>query len=128
MLASGGTRVTVQVGSRVAHVGTAVEMLPIAPFLRDGRLILPLASIARELGATVVYDGPGRLLAIQRATAAPLATMTPFAGTSDPQASPRIVAPEPPTPVPSVFGIPQPRRTPVVETPARPTLTPGSGS
>lgn len=121
-LANGTARIEVQIGSRVAHVGTGTTMLPIAPFLRDGRVILPLAPIARALGESVTYDGAGRELVVAGAAAIPLATMTPYAAPVPfvPQTIPTPDAPATPTPIPSVIGIPQPRRTPVAEVPARP--------
>jgi hypothetical protein len=75
---------------------------------------VPLASIARALGASVEYDARSRTIVIATSPE-PLVTMTPFA-TYTPPPGPRVTfAPkETPAPVPTVTGIPHPRRTPIV--------------
>ncbi len=105
--------VAVALGNRTARVGGRAVQLPIAPYLRDGDPIIPLAAVARGLGLSVSYDGRARVVTIASSAVAPLATMSPFvpqAGAS-PFASPRIDAR--PTPLPTVTGIPRPRRTPI---------------
>ena len=105
--------VTVTLGDRTATVGPRVVRLPIAPYLRDGGPIIPLAAVARGLGLTVSFDPRSRVASVGSADAGPVATMTPFApvpGAST-YASPRVD--DTPTPRPTVTGIPRPRRTPI---------------
>jgi hypothetical protein len=105
--------VAVALGNRTARVGGRAVQLPIAPYLRDGDPIIPLAAVARGLGLTVSYDGRARVVTIASTETPPLATMSPFVPQPGavPFASPRIDTT--PTPRPTVTGIPRPRRTPI---------------
>jgi Copper amine oxidase N-terminal domain len=105
--------VTVALGNATASVGSRLVRLPIAPYLRDGGPIIPLAAIARGLGLRVWFDARSRVVSIVSGRPPPLATMTPFAPVpgAEPYATPRVD----PTaaPRPTVTGIPRPRRTPI---------------
>jgi hypothetical protein len=99
----GSRRISIRIPGAGARDDVAAE----TPFV-------PLAAIARALGASVDYDARSRTIVIAT-TAEPLVTMTPFA-TYAPPPGPRVTfAPkETPAPVPVVTGIPHPRRTPIV--------------
>jgi N-acetylmuramoyl-L-alanine amidase len=103
-------------GSRMAEADRIPAPLPIAPYLRDGRVIIPLASVARALGADVRYDGRTRTLEIETRPR-PLATMTPFVSWSPPPGPLATFTPNP-TPAPATRatagGTPRPRRTPIL--------------
>jgi hypothetical protein len=105
--------VALALGNRTARVGGHAVQLPIAPYLRDGDPIIPLAAVARGLGLTVSYNGRARVVTIVSDDAQPLATMMPFVPIpgASPFESTRIDST--PTPRPSVTGIPRPRRTPI---------------
>jgi hypothetical protein len=112
-LIRGDEAVAIALGNRTARVGGRTVQLPIAPYLRDGDPIIPLAAVARGLGLTVFYDGRARVVTIASGDALPLATMTPYVAEpgASPFASPRV---DPtPAPRPTVTGIPRPRRTPL---------------
>ena len=111
----GDEAVAIALGNRTARVGGRAVQLPIAPYLRDGDPIIPLAVVARGLGLTVFYDGRSRVVTIASGSASPLATMTPYViePGATPFAAPRIDAT--PAPLPTVSGIPRPRRTPIEE-------------
>ena len=97
-------------------------------FEREGRSVtmglppgddafVPLGAAARGLGDLVRYDAASHTLSIQSPPPAPVATLTPFAGYSPPPGPLATFTPTPvPTPRPTVAGIPQPRRTPIVLT------------
>jgi hypothetical protein len=90
-------------------------VIPIAPYVRADAARIPLALVARALGAEVEYDGAARVVRITLPPRPPLATMTPYAGqTPEPGTLPTFPPYEPPTPVPAVSGIPRPRRTPIL--------------
>jgi hypothetical protein len=83
--------------------------------LEGDRGPIGLGAAARALGDHVRYDGAAHTLFIASPVPRPLATMTPFAGYSPPPGVLPTFAPvERPTPRPTVSGIPQPRRTPIV--------------
>jgi len=110
----GRRSVTVSIGSQVARSGLAVESLPIAPYLRGGEAFIPLAAVARDLGANVDFDSATKTLHVSLSPE-PLATLSP-AGPWTPGPGPFVTfAPqETPAPAPVVTGIPRPRRTPIV--------------
>ncbi len=109
-----GRRLQVALGSRTAEADRTPAALPIAPYLRDGRVIIPLAIVARALGAEVRYDGRTRTLEIETRTA-PLATMTPFVSWTPPPGPLATFTPNPtPAPRSTVSGVPRPRRTPIL--------------
>jgi hypothetical protein len=93
--------------------GTGTAALPIAPYLRDGEPIIPLAATARGLGLEVSYDGRYHVVTIVSPQPEPVATMTPFVPVpgASPFASPRVDPTATPRPV--VTGVPRPRRTPI---------------
>ncbi len=109
-----GSRIlTLSLGSRRARMGPSEAELPIAPYLRAGAVIIPLATTARALGATVGYDARSHSLAIGFAEL-PLATLAPVSPVPPPPAELRTFAPTPtPAPQPTISGIPKPRRTPI---------------
>ena len=113
-LVRGNETVAVVVGSRLVEADGAIRELPFAPFLRRGEPVVPLAAVARALGAEATYDGPTHTLVV-RTGPLPLATMTPFTNWTAPPGPLATFAPTTaPTPRPTVTGIPQPRRTPIV--------------
>jgi hypothetical protein len=114
-IARDDSRIVVAIGSPLAQCGPSVESLPIAPFVREGEPIIPLAATARALGASVSYDAGARAVYVDFARR-PIATMTPFAGYSPPT-DPVTFAPTatPAPPRPEITGSPRPRRTPIVE-------------
>ena len=104
----------VALGSRMAEADRTPASLPIAPYLRDGRVIIPLATVARALGAQVRYDGRTRTVEIETRPA-PLATMTPFVSWTPPPGPLATFTPNPtPAPRSTVSGVPRPRRTPIL--------------
>lgn len=118
-LVRGGATVVLTIGERLARVGPGLRTLPIAPYLRDGQAIIPLAAVARDLGVAVRYDARSGTVALDEPPAPPLVTMTPYAPQPplrDPAPTFSPTAAE--TPRPIVTGIPQPRRTPVSVIPA----------
>ncbi|GAC1301972.1 MAG: hypothetical protein NVSMB19_10720 [Vulcanimicrobiaceae bacterium] len=114
LIARGDRTIELRLGSNRARNGTVAEALPIAPYLRAGRTIIPLAVVARALGATVTYDARAHVLRIATEEA-PLATLTPVPYVAPPPGSvPTFAPPSTPAPRPTVTGIPKPRRTPVL--------------
>ncbi len=109
----GAASVTLQLGSPLARSGATAIALPIAPFVRGGEPIIPLAVTARTLGASVSYDGRAHVLYVQSARE-PLARMTPFAGYAPPTDAPTFAPTSTPAPTVVVTGVPRPRRTPIV--------------
>ena len=112
--AGGSSRFVIVRGSRSVSIAIGERDLPVAPYVCDGETFVPLASIARALGASVDYDARSRTLAIWLPPE-PLGTITPSAAYVPPPGPLRTFAPkETPAPAPSVTGIPHPRRTPIV--------------
>lgn len=115
----GDAIVTVTVGRRQARFGAASVALPIAPYLREGAPFIPLASVARALGAGVAYDRRSRTLTIVPPPEPPLRTPSPYVAVPG-AASQRPFRVDPTsTPRPSFSGTPQPRRTPIEAVPSR---------
>ncbi len=106
-------RITIAIGSPLAQCGSAIQRLPIAPFVRDGEPNIPLAATARALGANVSYDAKARAIYVDFGHR-PLATMTPFAGYVPPSAPVTFAPTSTPAPRVEVTGSPRPRRTPIV--------------
>jgi hypothetical protein len=91
--------------------------LPVAPSIEDGEPYVPLAAIARDLGATVSYDAASRTISIVLVPL-PVVTMTPLARyVPPPEPLATFTAKPVPVPAPTVTGIPRPRRTPILVTP-----------
>ena len=112
-LARSNASLDLRLGERAARTENGVLTLPIAPYVRDGTTYIPLAAVARALGDVVSYDARARVVSIVSPAPAPVATMTPYVVQS-PLANPVATftpQPPPPTPRPTVSGIPQPRRT-----------------
>ena len=88
--------------------------VPIAPYVREEQIVIPLALVVRALGATAYYEGWRTTLSIVSPPGDQIATPTPYA-TLLPLPAPRVTFTPPPvpTPLPTVTGIPQPRRTPI---------------
>jgi copper amine oxidase-like protein len=105
--------VTVTLGDRRARVGAGIVTLPIAPYLRDGGPIIPLAAIARGLGLTVEFDARTHVVTMASPAVAPVSTMTPFVPVPGASPFPTPRAEPSATPRPVVIGVPRPRRTPV---------------
>jgi hypothetical protein len=109
----GERSIRIVMGSTLALAGGAPATLPCAPYVRDGRVIVPLAAIARSLGLDVRYDRASRS-AYLASFPQPLTTMTPFV------TPPVLTLPRPTftaepvtTPRPVFTGIPRARRTPI---------------
>ena len=118
-LERGGRTFVLSIGSRDAIAGSVGVKLPIAPYVRAGEPIIPLAAAARALGASVAYDAATRTVDIETQPA-PLTTPTPYATWSPPPGElPTFEPYEAPTPQPTVSGIPHPRRTPLLVTPGK---------
>jgi hypothetical protein len=119
-LVRGSETVTLAVGSRLLQAGGTSRELPFAPFLQRGEPIVPLAALARALGAEAGYDAATHTV-IVRTAPAPLVTMTPFTSwIAPPGPLPTFAPTSVPTPRPTVTGVPQPRRTPIVVDPEHP--------
>ncbi|MBC5798894.1 MAG: copper amine oxidase N-terminal domain-containing protein [Candidatus Eremiobacteraeota bacterium] len=113
-----GRTFVILLGSRDAFAGAAAVTLPIAPYLRAGEPIIPLAAVARALGFVVTYDGAARRLDIETESMPSLSTPTPFVTWSPaPGERPTFTPHAAPTPVPTISGIPHPRRTPILVPP-----------
>jgi hypothetical protein len=110
-----GTRsVSIAIGSPLLRTGDNTQALPIAPYVRAGEPLNPLAAVARALGATVDYDGASHTITVATVPE-PLATMTPDMGYVPPREPLETFTPNPtPAPKVEVTGIPRPRRTPIV--------------
>lgn len=81
---------------------------------------VPLARIAAALGDTFVFDARTTTLTIDSRPATALATPTPYVSRT-PQANTQTFTPhDVPTPVPTITGIPRPRRTPILVEPESP--------
>ena len=109
-----GRCLTVALGSRAAQTGRSSRALPIAPYLRDGRVIIPLAATARALGAVVNYNAPARRVEIQLPAPAPLTSVPPDRTWTPPPATPAPATPRPSPLETSGTGPPRPRRTPIL--------------
>lgn len=110
----GERSVVLHVGSRVVRNGPIAEAFPIAPYVRAGNTIIPLAALARALGASVAYDGRAHVLHVET-TCEPIVTFTPIPYVAPPPGSVPTFAPtSTPAPRPTVTGIPKPRRTPIL--------------
>jgi hypothetical protein len=117
LIARGSASVVVKIGQRLARLGLADMMLPIAPYVRDGSAFIPLAAVARGLGATVSFDGRTKTLLIVLPPGEPLTTPSPYVLVPG-AASPLPFRTDPTAPPsPSITSVPQPRRTPIEENP-----------
>ncbi|GAC1306531.1 MAG: hypothetical protein NVSMB21_09410 [Vulcanimicrobiaceae bacterium] len=120
VIVRGERSIVVRVGSVRARSGTLAETLPIAPYVLAGETIIPLAAIARALGATVGYDAASRTVTIVTMPE-PLAAFSAVPYVVPPPGSVPTFAPHAtPAPRPTVTGIPRPRRTPIVIEPDPP--------
>jgi hypothetical protein len=115
-----GRSVAITIGSAVVRTGAGLQTLPIAPYVRAGEALIPLAAVARALGASVDYDAASRTLDIATSPE-PLASATPDASYS-PLPGPWTTFTPNPTPAPpvEVTGVPRPRRTPILVTAGTP--------
>jgi hypothetical protein len=112
-------RVAIVLGSRDARIDESPALLPVAPFARAGTAYVPLAVLARALGASVSYDGPSHTLAVTLVPA-PIAAMTPTVNYTPPPTPFYTFTPkQTPQPQATVSGIPHPRRTPIDVGPGR---------
>src|SRR5271165_1799077 len=110
-----GRCLTVVLGSRSARTRSSTEPLPIAPYVRDGRVIIPLAATARALGAAVRYDAAAKRIEIVLPPLASLSTVAPVASWAPPSGPLATFTPEPtPAPRATLTGVPRPRRTPIL--------------
>ena len=114
-----GRSVAVTIGSPIIRSGSRALALPIAPYLRAGETLIPLAAVARALGASVDYDAVSRTVSVATIPA-PLASLTPDAAYRPPPEPLATFTPNPtPAPKVEVTGVPKPRRTPIVMTEGR---------
>jgi hypothetical protein len=109
-----GRSISIAIGSSVLRSGATSSDLPIAPYLRAGEPVIPLAAIARALGARVEFDAASKTISIAWEPQ-PLVSATPDASYTPPLGPLDTFTPQP-TPAPKVVvtGVPKPRRTPVV--------------
>ncbi len=113
IITRGPRSIRIEPGRARAETGGASLPLPIAPYLRDGRVIIPLAAVARSLGLDVHYDQHSRS-AYLSSYSEPLATMTPFVTPRElPLPVPTFTAEPVPEPRPVFTGTPKARRTPI---------------
>jgi hypothetical protein len=111
-----GRSVAVRIGSSVITSGGMSRPLPIAPYVRAGQPLIPLAAVARALGATVDYDATSRTVNVATIPE-PLASLTPDPSYTPPVRPLTTFTPNPtPAPKVEITGIPKPRRTPIVVT------------
>ncbi len=68
------------VGSRNATVNGATQMLPVAPFVAGGTVMLPLRSLSEAAGATVSYVTSPRAVNVTRSAGAGMAAGAAGAG------------------------------------------------
>lgn len=116
-LTRGSRSIAFQIGSHVGRNAASAETFPIAPYVRAGKTIIPLASVARALGASVAYDARAHVLWIETSDE-PIVTFTPVPYTAPPPGTVPTFAPtSTPAPRPTVTGIPKPRRTPILVEP-----------
>ncbi|HEY0798693.1 MAG TPA: copper amine oxidase N-terminal domain-containing protein [Candidatus Baltobacteraceae bacterium] len=116
----GAHEIVITPGSAEVRVDSVRRRLLIAPYLREGRIIVPLAAIARALGANVQFNGTQKVLSIDAPASAPIATMTPYVAPLTRVSPGPTFTPTPaPAPQSTVTGIPQPRRTPLAADPPR---------
>lgn len=114
VLERGARSVSIAIGSPVIRTGGVTRALPIAPYVRAGEPLIPLAAVARALGAMVDYDAASHTLNVATVPE-PLATMTPDTSYVPPPEPLETFTPNPtPAPKVEVTGIPKPRRTPIV--------------
>jgi hypothetical protein len=109
-----GRSISIAIGSPVLRSGAASSGLPIAPYLRAGEPVIPLAAIVRALGARVDFDPASKTMSIALEPQ-PLVSATPDASYTPPPGPLDTFTPQP-TPAPKVVvtGVPKPRRTPIV--------------
>ncbi len=109
-----GRSISIAIGSSVLRSGAASSGLPIAPYLRAGEPVIPLAAVARALGARVDFDPASKTMSIAWEPA-PLVSATPDAAYTPPPGPLDTFTPQP-TPAPKVVvtGVPRPRRTPIL--------------
>lgn len=112
-LVRGNASVVLALGSPIVRSGSAVDDIPIAPFVREGEVNVPLAIAARALGESVSYDARAHVVYV-RVPRAPLACMTPSAGYSTPDSPVTFSPTATPAPRATVSGVPHPRRTPIL--------------
>jgi hypothetical protein len=111
-----GRSVAITIGSPVIQSGSRALALPIAPYLRAGEALIPLAAVARALGASVDYDAASRTVTVATVPE-PLVSLTPDASYRPPPEPLGTFTPNPtPAPKVEVTGAPKPRRTPIVVT------------
>ena len=120
-IGSGSRAIVMHVGSLRAQGAAGTMALRAAPFVADHAIYVPLAVVARELGASVWYAPASHAVFVEFEAAHPLASMTPF-NSNEPSIAPTRLFTAQPTRVerPVVRGTPHPRRTPIPATPSRP--------
>ena len=91
-----------------------LDFLPIGPYVREEPVVIPLAAVARALGAAVSYDAKDAVVAIVSPPSDPPTTMPlNVAQTPLPQPRPAFTPTPEPQPAPETSVAPLPRRTPV---------------
>jgi hypothetical protein len=110
----GSRAVRFAIGRTDARANDTPQQFPRAPYAQAGDVYVPLAVVARDLGACVAYDATSRTLSVVLVPA-PLAEMTPSAYAEPPAGELPTFAPkETPQPQATVSGVPHPRRTPIL--------------
>jgi hypothetical protein len=121
--ARGDASGVVRLGHSAARMGSVPVALPIAPFLRDGQPVIPLAALARALGAAVTFDARSKTLSVVLPNPKPIATLPPYVPIPGaPPPSPFRVDTRA-SPHPAATWTPQPRRTPISTAPSEPLST-----
>lgn len=114
VLQRGSRTVCITIGSPVVRSGDGSRPLPIAPYVRAGEPVIPLAAVVRALGASVDFDARTRTVTVVT-DPEPLASMTPDAAYTPPAEPMQTFTPNPsPAPSGPATAIPKPRRTPII--------------
>lgn len=113
VITRGNRWIRIEPGKAGAVVGGTSARLPVAPYVREGSVIVPLAAVARSLGLDVHYDQHSRS-AYLSSFAQPVMSMPPFVPPPIlPLPRPTFTDQPVETPRPIFTGMPRARRTPI---------------